>query len=132
MATRDPALTLRNKQIRALTEQIDELLDDVIRLTGYEKEQSLNAKYGGKHAEYIDIRNAVIESPEQFHALYLQGFLRTLEELGDRAEPGHNYYDAFLHLKKHAKVREWLRLFLTRTYLRNYDSLSKARPTVCW
>lgn len=130
MATRDPAKTLRNKQIEQLTEQINELLYEVIALTGYEKEQSLNAKYGGKFAEYIDIKHEVIDTPEQFVALYFQGFLRTLEGMGVFARPGNNYYDAYLHVKKHKKVRQWLKLFLTRTYLRNYEALSKKRPPV--
>lgn len=51
MAKRDPAKTLRNQQIAKLTDQINELLDDVLELTGYENEHSLNATYGGKYAE---------------------------------------------------------------------------------
>ncbi|MFT4435048.1 topoisomerase [Caballeronia sp. 15715] len=129
MATRDPAKTIRNQQIAALTEKINGMLDDVLDLTGFRSEQSLNAKYGGKYAEYIDIRNEVIDSPEQFVALYFQGFLRTLEGLGIFARTGNAYYDAFLPVKKNKKVREWLRLFLTRTYLRNYEALSKPRPS---
>lgn len=74
MAKRDPAKTLRNQQIAKLTDEINELLDDVLELTGYENEHSLNATYGGKYAEYIDIKNEVIDTPEQFVALYLQGF----------------------------------------------------------
>ena len=130
MATRDPAKTLRNKQIDKLTDQIGDLLDEVLDLTGFEKEQSLNATYGGKYAEYIDIRNEVIDSPEQFIALYFQGFLRTLEGLGIYARTGNRYYDAYLHVKKHKKVQQWLKLFLARTYLRNYEALSKKRPHV--
>jgi len=130
LATRDPAKTLRNQRIADLTDQIDELKDDVLALTRFENEHSLNATYGGKYAEYIDIKNEVIDAPEQFIALYFQGFLRTLEGLGIFARAGNRYYDAFYHVKKHKKVQEWLRLFLTRTFLRNYDALSKARPRV--
>ena len=130
MAIRDPVKTVRNKQIAALTEQINELKDDVLGLTGFNNELSLNATYGSKYAEYIDIKNEVIDTPEQFIALYFQGFLRTLEGLGIFARKGNAIYDAYLHVKKHKKVQEWLKLFLTRTYLRNYDALSKARPRV--
>lgn len=130
MATRDPVKTLRNKEIAALTEQINELKDDVLDLTGFESDLSLNATYGSKHAEYIDIKNEVIDTPEQFVALYLQGFLRTLEGLGIFARKGNSYYDAYLHIKKHKKVQEWLKLFLTRTYLKNYEALSRKRPHV--
>jgi hypothetical protein len=130
VATRDPAKTLRNKQIDKLTEQINDLLGEVLDLTGFDKEQSLNATYGGKYAEYIDIKNEVVDSPEQFIALYFQGFLRTLEGLGIYARNGNRYYDAYRHVKKHKKVQQWLKLFLMRTYLRNYEALSKKRPNV--
>lgn len=130
MAKRDPAKTLRNQKIAKLTDEINDLLDDVIALTGYRGEHSLNATYGGKYAEYIDIKNEVIDAPEQFVALYFQGFLRTLEGLGIYARPGNPYYDAYLHVRNHKKVLKWLKLFLTRTYLRNYDALSKKRPEV--
>ncbi len=117
-------------QIVELTTQINGLLDDVLKLTGYPSEQSLNATYGGKYAVYIDIENEVVELPEQFVALYFQGFLRTLEGLGINARPGNRCFDAHDHVTKHKKVLEWLRLFLMRTYLRKYDALSKRRPEV--
>lgn len=130
MAPRDPAKTLRNKQIAALTEQINEIKDEVLELTDFNNELSLNATYGSKYADYIDIKHEVIDSPEQFIALYFQGFLRALEGLGIYARKGNAIYDAYLHVKKHKIVQQWLKLFLTRTYLRNYDALSKARPRV--
>lgn len=130
LATRDPIKTLRNRKIAELTEQIDFLKEDVLDLTGFESEQSLNATYGSKYADYIDIKNEIIDSPEQFIALYFQGFLRTLEGLGIFARPGNAFYDAYLHIKKHAKVQKWIKLFLTRTYLRSYEALSRARPRV--
>lgn len=130
MAKRDPAKTLRNVEISKLTEKINEIKDEVLDITGFDKEQSLNATYGGKYAEYIDIKNVVVDTPEQFIALYFQGFLRVLEDLGADARSGNRYYDAFYLVKKHKKVQRWLRLFLARTFLRNYDALSKARPRV--
>ncbi len=72
----------------------------------------------------------MINTREQFVALYLQGFLRTLEGLGISARSGNRYYDAYAHVRKHKKVLKWLKLFLTRTYLRKYDALSKKRPRV--
>lgn len=130
LASRDPAKTIRNQQIAVLSSQIDNLMTDVLALTGFKNQQSINATYGGKYAEYIDIKNEVIDTPEQFVSLYFQGFLLVLEESGIYAKSGNRYYDAFCHIKKHKKVQEWLRLFLTRTFLRNYDSLSKTRPQV--
>jgi hypothetical protein len=130
VAKRDPAKTRRNKEIGILTDRIKELQPIVLELTGYANEQSLNGTYGGKFATYIDIQNEVIDTHEQFAILYYQGFLKFLEDIGDSAKPGSAYFDAFLHFRKYEQVREWLNLFLERTYLRNYEALSKARPTI--
>ncbi len=130
MAKRDPELTIRNREIAALTGKIDSLVPDVLNLTGHKNVHSLNATYGGKHAEYIDIKNEVIDTPEQFVSLYLQGFLRTLEGLGKFARPGNAYYDGYAHVRDHKKVQKWLVLFLKRTFLRKYRELSKVRPSV--
>jgi hypothetical protein len=104
VATKDAIKAHRNKQIGSLTDQINGLRDEVLELTGYKNEHSLNATYGGKYAEYIDITNEVIDTPEQFVALYFQGFLRTLEGLGTYARSGNRYYDAYLHIRTHRKV----------------------------
>jgi len=130
VAPRDPVKTQRNRQINELTVQINELKEDVLDITGYPSEHSLNATYGGKHAEYIDIKNEVIDSPEQFIALYLRGFLEALENLGPAARPGNPYYEAHAHIKNFKKVRRWFKLFLTRTYLRQFDALARKRPEV--
>ena len=130
MAKRDPEKTKRNKVIAGLTERINELKPQVLKLTGYQKEQTLHGTYGGKYAEYIDIKNEVIDTPDQFIALYFQGFLRKLESLDIWARAGNPYFDAFLHIKKNKVVQEWLHLFLERTYLKNYEALSKVRPSV--
>lgn len=120
----------KNNEIKALTKRLDELLPTVLKLTGYPSIQSLNGVYGGKYAEYIDIKNAVIDTPEQFTALYFQGFLRKLENL----RPSTNYKnysnEAFLHIHDHEEVKDWLILSLRRTFLRKYESLSKVRPSV--
>lgn len=126
---RDPAKTQRNKVIVELSVKIKELLPQVLSLTQYKNELSLNATYGGKYAEYIDIKTEVIDTPQQFRTLYFQGFLSVLEELGTWAKLGNKYFDAFAHYRDNDVVREWLHLFLERTYLRNYDALSKVRPS---
>lgn len=130
MAKRDPDVTLRNKVIDGLTAEIDALTQQVLKITGHKNVHALNATYGGKHAEYINIRDEVIDTPEQFVSLYLQGFLRQLEGLGRFARPGNAYYDAYHDIKRSKSVREWFVLFLKRTYLRNYAELSKVRPSV--
>lgn len=127
MAVRDPEKTLRNKEIDRLTVEINKMVPEVLRLTGYKNVISLNATYGGKHDIYIKIRDTVIDSPEQFFTKYIAGFQAFVEE--ETAKRDGNYTnDAFMHLKKFPEVLKWLRLFLYRTYLRNYEALSKVRP----
>lgn len=130
MVKRDTEKTRRNKEITILTEQIRNLEPTVLKLTGFSNLHSLNGTYGGKYAEYIDINNEVIDTPEQFISLYCQGFTKKLESLGQYAKPGNYYYDAWLHFFEYEDVRKWLIVFLKRTFLRYYESLSKVRPTV--
>ncbi|MDF5893778.1 topoisomerase [Pseudomonas syringae pv. syringae] len=130
MTPRDPVKTQRNREIAELTEQINALKEKVLRITGYRNEQSLNATYGGKHSQYIDIKHEIIDSPEQFIALYLRGFLDYLHDLGSAARLGNPYFDAHAHIKDSEVVKKWFRLFLTRTYLRQFDALARKRPEV--
>lgn len=130
MGTKEADNARRELEILKLTEKIKNLLPEVLKITGYRNELSLNATYGAKYAMYIDIKNAVIDTPQQFKMLYLQGFLNTLENLGEKAREGNTYFNAFSHYRDYEVVREWLHLFLERTYLRKYEELSKVRPTV--
>lgn len=130
MAKIDPEKAARSKAIKELTEQINNLVPDVLDATGYKNVQSLNATYGGKHAIYIDIKNEVIDSEEQFISLYFQGFLKSLEDYSSYADKSNTYFRAYFNVKDNAVVRQWLELFLRRTYLREYESLSKVRPKI--
>ncbi len=129
MAKRDPAKTARNKEIRRLSGEIKALLPDVLEATGYKNEASLNATYGGKHQVYIDIRNEVIDGPQQFRSLYLQGFMRYVKDIGPDYFGNNTYIRAYKNVQKHPIVWDWLSLFLERTYLREYENISKKRPT---
>jgi len=130
MAKRDPEKTIRHKEIKALTKKINELQPTVLNVTGYINVHRLNGTYSGKYAEYIDIKNEVIDTPEQFRSLYFKGFLKKLEDLGMYARAGNPYFDAFTNYKNNEVVREWLHLFLKRTFLKYYESLTKVRPTI--
>ena len=46
------------------------------------------------------------------------------------ARAGNPYFDAFANYRDNEIVREWLNLFLERTFLRNYEALTKVRPTI--
>ena len=126
MAKRDPEQTARNKVIAGLTDQLRSLLPDVLGETGIRSEHSLNGLYGGKFAEYIDIKNEVIYSPEHFVSLYLEGFKKKAETSGPSSAHSQNLE----RLRSSRKFQEYLFIFLKRTYLRNFEALSKKRPTV--
>lgn len=66
MAKRDPDKTARSKQIVVLKEELRTLLPKILKETGIVSEASLNAKIGHKSDEFIDLRNEVINSAEQY------------------------------------------------------------------
>ena len=126
MAKRDPEKTARNRIDKQMSADLKVMLPKVLACTGFDSEHSLHGKIGGKFADYIDIKNAVIHSQEHFVSLWLQGYK-------ERLEAGFGYgnaYETYELLQKHKIFREYLFLFLRRTYIRYYDSLSKKRPRV--
>lgn len=129
MAKRDPELTARNKRISSLSEQLDDLLPEVLRVTGYKNIHSLHGKIGGKNSDFINIRDEVIYSAEHFISLYLQGYGTYLESLGDKKDNSY-YYENYLLLCEHEVFQDYLYIFLERTYLRNYESLTRKRPKI--
>lgn len=131
MAKRNPEVTSRNKLIKKLTNELDSLLPTIFKETTITSKLSINGKIGGKYAEYIDIKNEVIHSPDHFVDLWLTGFKEKVDEAKKTYIPENNpRYLLFLEFKKSKKLQEYLYLFLKRTYLRNYDALSKKKPRV--
>ncbi|MFK5878495.1 MAG: hypothetical protein QM478_03250 [Flavobacteriaceae bacterium] len=127
MAKRDPELTIRNKLINELSTEIKTLLPGVLKKTKFDSVQSLNGKIGGKFAQFIDIKNAVINSPDHFISLWLQGYKEDLQKRGSYAENS-NLYETYKLLQKYSVFKDYLFLFLKRVYLRNYEALTKKRP----
>jgi len=126
MAPRDPEKTKRNKEIAKLTIKLESMLPEVCRITGYEQ-LSLNAKIGGKHQEFFNVTDAVVYSPDQFIAMWIEGMINYLDSRGENKEQS-NVYELFNFIQKYKLVREYTLTFLERTYLRNYDALSRKRP----
>ncbi|WP_427110200.1 hypothetical protein [Lysinibacillus xylanilyticus] len=122
------AYTVVSKELAAKTRKLNKLLDDVLKVTGFTKQQ-FHAKIGGKNADFIDIKNEVILDPDHFVALWMEGMVKYLDDLGDRKESS-KYYELLQLLQKHEVVREYTFTFLERTYLRFFTELSKKRPTV--
>lgn len=126
MASKDPESIARGKEIDAMSRDLKTLLPAVLEETGIRSEQSLHALYGGKYADYIDIKNEVIQSPDHFVALYLEGF----QNHANQSHRGSAHVTNFERLRKSQRLQQYLFIFLKRTYLRYYSALSKRRPPV--
>lgn len=129
MPKRDPELTARNKLIKELSTEIKSLLPDVLNKTKFDSVHSLNGKIGGKFDQFIDIKNEVITSSDHFISLWLQGYKDNLKNRGSYTENS-ALYKTYQLLQKHTVFKDYLFLFLKRVYLRNFDALSKKRPTI--
>lgn len=123
----DIELKKREERIEEISHKLEELLPDVLARTGIQSQQSLHAKFGGKNAIFLDIQHEVINSPENYISLWMQGFMNHIEKLGPKIKHSEEYKN-FLLMRKHELLRRYVFLFLERTYLRNYEALSKVRP----
>lgn len=133
MAKRDPEKTARNKRISQLSDELKELRDEVMEEMGSFSISSLHGVIGGKHAQYIDIKSEVIYSPEDFIARWLRGFKEHVEVIENNyyGKEDSNIYRLHQLLKANNRsVKEYLYKFLSRTYLKNYEALSKKRPSI--
>ena len=129
MAKRDPETTARNKLIGELTKELQNLQGEVLKKTQFENVHSLHGKIGSKFEQFIDIKNEVITSPEHFISLWLEGYKKDLINRGNYAQNS-NSYETYKLLQRHAVFKDYLFIFLKRVYLRNYEALSKKRPSV--
>lgn len=123
MSKRDPLKTQNNKEIEKITEKLRALEPKVFEETGIQDNKSLNGIFGGKHADYIDIKYKHITSPDHYVSLYMRGFKL-------KAREGGKHRENLVLLRESTSLQEWLHLFLKRTYLRNIDSLARVRPTL--
>lgn len=132
MAKRDPEKTARNKRIIEISEVLNTIRPEVMRVSECTSEQSLHGKIGGKNAEFIDIRNEIIYTPDQYIGLWLQGFLKVLEERSSfGVDKSECRYHQLHRLIKYSEVfRKYTFLFLERTFWRNFEALSRRRPSI--
>jgi hypothetical protein len=121
-------LKAREKLDEELTAQLKVLLPIVLAKTGFHSVHSLNAKIGGKHGHYVDVRNAVVYSPDHFITLWLDAFKDVVNNYKSIGQTSRNEVGTFELLKAHKEFQDYLFLFLKRTYIRYVDSLSKKKP----
>lgn len=119
--------SLRKTEIDKLTKQLNTMLPNILEKYHFDSVHSLNAKIGGKHAQYFDIKNDVIVSPDQFVAKYFDGMVNYIKE-NNIAFSGNAYFDFQQLIANNQDILDYAVLFLKRTYWRNYNALSKVRP----
>lgn len=125
MAKRDPNKTARNKAILKMKEQLRRLLPDTLPETDRDSEASLNAFIGHKADLFLDLKNEVIRSPEEYVSKWLQGLTLKLQ---DGAQGAILTMHDYLRDKAKPNFRMYCEIFLRRSFLKHYDELSKIRP----
>jgi hypothetical protein len=125
MAKRDPNKTARNKAIEQMKQGLRSLLPIAIPETDKDNEMSLNAFIGSKAEKFLDLKNEVIKSPEEYVSKWLQGLEKCLSN-GDQGTIIllHDY----LTDNTKPNFNKNCELFLRRSFLNHYDELSKTRP----
>lgn len=122
----DAATRARNSLIRKMDADLRAMLPQVLAETGIPSEASLNATIGGKAAQFIDLHNEVILSPEQYVQLYMRGFQRAMSPL-DSLRPDANRRN-FEKFRASKQAQAYFLLFLKRSYLKHFAELSRRRP----
>ncbi|CAL63346.1 Putative type IIA topoisomerase, A subunit [Herminiimonas arsenicoxydans] len=125
MAKRDPNKTARNRMIGTLKEKLRELLPKVLADSGFENEQSLNAKIGSRNDDFFDLQNDVINSQEQFVSKWLEGLKESALNDGVVSD-----LSLWKKIKAKKSLKEYTILFLKRSYLKHFEELSKNRPPI--
>lgn len=123
MARRDPNKSARNRIILKIKNELRVLLPSVLNDTGVENEASLNAKIGSKTDDFFDLKTEIIHSDNEFTIKWLSGLKQAIE---DGAGPAYEWIDE--QSKSSVNFKNYLLLFLKRSFLKHFDELSKNRP----
>jgi hypothetical protein len=123
LAKRDPDKTARNRIVLAIKSKLRALLPEVLSDTNYGSEASLNATIGSKHDDFFDLKHDVILSHDAF-------ILQWLREFKKATKTSDSCKDMMRYLKRSKAFKEYLLLFLKRSYFKHYDELAKNRPHV--
>lgn len=131
MAKRDPEKTARIKEIKNMSARLKLMIPEVLYDTKNANILSINGMIGHKNEYFIDLKNAVIHSPDQYVNMWLVALIESIEKIPKQFRGiDDSKYEIYQYIKKFNSYREYLHLFLKRTYLRNYDALAKKRPLI--
>lgn len=123
MSKRDPDKSARNRIIERIKGELRRILPQALNETEAQSEASLNAKIGSKNDEFFDLKNEVINSPEEFINKWLQGLKA---RINSAHSPNHEWI--YENARKSPSFKKYLMLFLERSYLKHFEELSKNRP----
>lgn len=131
MAKRDPEKTARNKIIKEMGDELKTLRPLVLKETNIANEHSLHGMIGHKNEYFIDVRNEIIYSEDQYVTMWLDGLNNYIKKMPKPfRNSGNSKYRIYQLIKKYESYRDYLYLFLKRTYLRNYEAFSKVKPKI--
>src|SRR2546426_12678023 len=108
MARRDPNKTARNRIIDGMKAELRRMLPAVLAAVGLNTEASLKAKIGSKTDDFLDLKNDVIHSHEEFVNRWLQGLRKEV----DQGSPAYTWI--YNNLRRHPSFRDYVLLFLRR------------------
>lgn len=129
MAKRDPRKTALNKAIEEMGETLRALRSHAMGVVGAPSVGSLHGLIGGKNAEFINVRQEIVTSPDQYVGFWLRGFLAALDQRRPPL-PDSSYWKLFYAMRGDDQFLDYVLTFLKRTYLKNADALSRTRPTL--
>lgn len=133
MPKRDPNKTARNRRDKEITSELAILWPQVSIDSGYDSQLSFNALIGGKAATFIDLKEKVIKSADEYVSEYLSGFKKAREKnrwtAGGATFSATTLKSTFDTLIKTQATKKYFLLFLRRSFLRHYDELVRSRPS---
>ena len=104
-----------------MTEDLKLLQLGCFKESGRTNEASLNAFIGSKADEFIDLKNEVIITPEDYVHKWISG-------MEEKAKTESVEIELLLRNKKNKNLREYVFMFLRRSFLNKYNELCKKRP----
>lgn len=129
MAKRDPAKTARNKRVREIKARLGDLVEDVKAALNNNDVLSIHAKIGCRYQSFLDIKRMAFSSPDEFAAAYLMELTNEVKRIPAHMRADSSDYQLALAYQQHDCVREYVDLYLERSFLSKYDEYSRIKPS---
>lgn len=136
MAKRDPNKTARNKMILAIKDERRAIqasvFDELKYIEGgkYCNEASINAFIGSKTDEYIELKDEVIKSPDEYRSKWYSGLKKAVAKSKiTLSDPRHQRMLDLL-AGSYPNFKKYVVLFLKSSFLKHYEEHYKAKPKI--